>query len=83
MTKTDKDKCLRNFGEWIRGEREKKELSQTEVAAELGVHRTYYGKIELAQREVDLTTAMEICNVLGLDLSDFIKNSNVNENPQP
>jgi transcriptional regulator with XRE-family HTH domain len=64
---------LSNFGEWIRSERERKELSQAEVAEELGLHQTYYGKIELAQREVDLTTAMRICKVLGLDLSDFVK----------
>lgn len=73
MKKTDNSVLLSDFGEWIRSERERKELSQAEVSEELGVHQTYYGKIELAQREVDLTTAMSICKVLGLDLSDFVK----------
>ena len=73
MKKTENNECLCNFGEWIRCEREWKELSQAEEAAELGLHQTYYGKIELAKREVDLVTAMAICKVLGLDLSDFIK----------
>lgn len=73
MKKTENNECLCDFGEWIRNERERKELSQAEVAAELGLHQTYYGKIELAKREVDLVTAMAICKVLGLDLSDFIK----------
>ena len=73
MKKTDNSALLSDFGEWIRSERERKDLSQTEVAEELGLHQTYYGKIELAKREVDLTTAMHICKVLGLDLSDFIK----------
>ena len=73
MKKLDNSVLLRDFGEWIRQGRERKGLSQGEVAAELELHQTYYGKIELAKREVDLVTAMAICNVLGLDLSDFIK----------
>jgi DNA-binding XRE family transcriptional regulator len=39
----------------------------------VGIHRTYYGKIELGQREVDLFTAIAICRTLGLDISDFMK----------
>lgn len=73
MKKIDNNVCLRNFGEWIRSERERQELSQAEVAQMLGLHQTYYGKIELAKREVDLVTAMAICKALKLDLSDFIK----------
>ena len=66
-------KCLRDFGEYIRSERERRGLTQAEVAKSLGLHQTYYGKIELAKREVDLVTAIEICEMLDLDLSDFIK----------
>lgn len=73
MKKQENSALLGDFGEWIRSERERKELSQAEVGEELGLHQTYYGKIELAKREVDLATAMAICKVLGLDLSDFIK----------
>lgn len=73
MKKQENSALLGDFGDWIRRERERKELSQNEVAEELGLHQTYYGKIELAKREVDLTTAISICKVLGLDLSDFIK----------
>jgi transcriptional regulator with XRE-family HTH domain len=73
MKKLENSALLSDFGEWIRKERERKELSQTEVAEELHLHQTYYSKIELAQRDVDLSTAVNICKVLGLDLSDFIK----------
>ena len=73
MKKLDNSVLLRDFGEWIRQGRERKGLSQGEVAAELGLHQTYYGKIELARREVDFVTAIEICKILGLDISDFIK----------
>lgn len=73
MKNIDNSALLDDFGDWIRSERERKGLSQAEVAAMLGLHQTYYGKIELAKREVDFTTVMAICKVLGLDLSDFIK----------
>lgn len=73
MKKIDNNECLCDFGEFIRREREKKGMTQEELGMMVGIHRTYIGKIELAQREVDLITAMAICKVLGLDLSDFIK----------
>lgn len=65
--------CLRDFGYFIRSARKRKGLTQVEVAQMVGLHQTYYGKIERAHREVDLLTAMSICQALGLDLSDFIK----------
>ena len=73
MKKIENNECLCDFGEFIRSERERKELSQEEVAQMVGIHRTYYGKIENARREVDLVTAMSICKALKIDLSDFIK----------
>lgn len=73
MKKTENSALLKDFGDWIRSERERKQLSQEEVATELGLHQTYYSKLELARREVDFATAIQICKVLELDLSDFIK----------
>ena len=73
MKKTENSEYLRDFGEFIRDARERKNLTQDEVAQMLGVHQTYYGKIENARRGVDLFTAMSICKTLGVDLSDFIK----------
>lgn len=73
MSRKDNAECLRDFGDYIRTARERLGLSQAEVANSLGLHQTYYGKIELAKREVDLVTAMKICEILKLDLSDFVK----------
>ena len=81
MKKIENNECLHDFGEFIRKERERRELSQEEVAQMVGIHRTYYGKIELARREVDLFTAMAICKALKIDLSDFIKNYMKKETP--
>lgn len=74
MKKIENNECLRDFGKFIKTEREKKDLTQEDVADMVGIHRTYYGKIERAVREVDLYTAMIICKALKIDLSDFIKN---------
>ena len=73
MKKIDNNECLCDFGEFIRKAREREELTQADVAREVGLHQTYYSKIELGQREVDLFKAMAICKALEIDLSDFIK----------
>jgi transcriptional regulator with XRE-family HTH domain len=73
MKKLDNSECLCYFGDWIRRERERQGLTQAEVANLVGMHQTYYGRIELADRVVDLVDAIKIARALRLDLSDFIK----------
>ena len=73
MKKIDNSVCLSDFGEFIRKERERQELSQAEVADMVGISQPWYSRIEAAKREVDLMTAMRICRVLRLDLNNFIK----------
>lgn len=73
MKKIENSVCLSDFGEWVKAARKRKGLSQTEVATLVGVSQPWYCRIESAEREVDLMTAMRLCQVLGLDLSDFIK----------
>lgn len=74
MKKLDNSVCLRDFGELIQRERKRLDLSQEEVALEVGIHRTYYGKIEAGSRDIPFVTALRICKVLKIDPSDFIKN---------
>ena len=73
MKKLDNSACLSDFGELIRRERVRLDLSQEDVAREIGVHRTYYGKIEAGKRDIPFVTALAICRVLKIDPSDFIK----------
>ena len=73
MKNKENSECLYDFGELVRRRREQLDMSQEELGALVGIHRTYIGKIELANRVVDLDTAIKICKVLKLDLSDFIK----------
>ena len=50
-----------------------KGLLQADVAEKLGVSRSYYGHIESGNREINFTLAINICRVLNLDISDFMK----------
>ena len=75
MKKIENSECQISFGNFIRKARERKGLLQAEVAAEVGIPQSYYSIIEngAKSRRVDLATAMRICQVLGLDISDFTK----------
>lgn len=73
MKKIDNSECLARFGLFIRKERERRELTQEEMARKLGISLNYYSLIERGKRNVDLVMAMKICAVLELDLSDYIR----------
>lgn len=67
------EEYLKGFGEFIKEGRERRNLSQTEVAEQVGIRQPYYSQIERGDRNADLTLAMTICKILDLDMSDFIK----------
>lgn len=68
----DNSECLIGFGEFIKDGREKRRLYQSDVAEKLGVTQVYYSHIERGKRNVDLVVAMRICQILELDLQDYI-----------
>ena len=61
------------FGNKVREERLKKNLSQEKFAAKIGVHRTYIGMIERAEKNITLINIEKIANALGITLSDLFK----------
>ncbi len=69
MSKT----ILEKFGEKVRKERRQKGLSQEELAARAGVHRTYIGMIERSEKNITLENIEKITKALGLKISDFFK----------
>ena len=69
---TDKENLLL-FGKFIREKRELKGYSQEEVAEQIGIGQSYYARIELGKRNVDLFMSMKICDVLGTSLKEFLK----------
>ncbi len=61
-------RVLVNFGSRVREERQKQKLSQEELAEKAGVHRTYIGMIERAEKNITLTNIERIAKALGVPL---------------
>lgn len=55
---------LKKFGKRVREERKKLNLSQEELADRAGVHRTYIGMIERAERNITLINIHKISRAL-------------------
>ncbi len=68
-----KKEILFKFGNKVREERLKRNLSQEEFAVKIGVHRTYIGMIERAEKNITLINIEKIANALGITLSDLFK----------
>ncbi len=69
-----KKEVLIKFGQKVRREREKLGLSQEALASRAGVHRTYIGMIERAEKNITLENIQKICNALNLKIRDFFIN---------
>lgn len=59
---------LEKFGERVREERLKQNLSQEELAAKAGVHRTYIGMIERAEKNITLENIEKISVALNIPI---------------
>lgn len=68
MSKT----TLEKFGEKVREERHKQGLSQEELASRAGVHRTYIGMIERAEKNITLENIEKIAKALGISLDKIM-----------
>lgn len=66
-----KKNILIHFGNKVRRERLKRNLSQEELAAKAGVHRTYIGMVERAEKNITLKNIEKICQALNLSIPDF------------
>lgn len=63
---------LQKFGQKVRSERIKQNLSQEELAAKTGVHRTYIGMIERAEKNITLLNIEKISKALGISISKLL-----------
>lgn len=66
-----KREILIKFGKKVREERTKLGLSQEELASRAGVHRTYIGMIERAEKNITLENIQKVCKALNLKIRDF------------
>ena len=65
---------LVKFGQKVREERLKQKLSQEELAMKAGVHRTYIGMIERAEKNITLENIDKVSKALSISISDLTKN---------
>lgn len=75
MRTTDTPVLSLTFGEFIRTARLRKSLTQNEVATAAKVEQAYLSKVELGKREPSLSIALRLCDALGLDINDYVRNS--------
>ncbi|MFZ2448690.1 MAG: helix-turn-helix transcriptional regulator [Syntrophobacteraceae bacterium] len=67
-----KKEILLKFGQKVREERTKQGLSQEQLAELAGVHRTYIGMIERAEKNITLENIEKIANALNISLSELM-----------
>lgn len=65
--------ALVRFGNKVRQLRLQLGLSQEKLAARAGVHRTYIGMVERAEKNITLGNIEKICKALNLSIADFFK----------
>jgi transcriptional regulator with XRE-family HTH domain len=68
-----KREILIKFGQKVREERARLGLSQEELATRAGVHRTYIGMIERAEKNITLENIEKIAKALKISIADFFQ----------
>lgn len=68
-----KRQVLVEFGQKVREERVRRGFSQEELAARAGVHRTYIGMIERAEKNITLESIEKIATALDIRIADFFE----------
>ncbi|MBN2286831.1 MAG: helix-turn-helix transcriptional regulator [Tissierellales bacterium] len=69
-----KSNILIKFGKRVKEERLRRGLSQEDLADLAGVHRTYIGMIERAEKNITLENIERITNALQIKISDIFTN---------
>ena len=68
-----KEAILLQFGKKLRNIRTNKNMSQEELADKAGVHRTYIGMVERAEKNITLKNINKLAKALGVKLSEFFE----------
>lgn len=66
-----KKEILIKFGKKVREIRIKQNLSQEKLATKAGVHRTYIGMIERAEKNITLENIEKVAKALGLSVKEL------------
>ena len=62
-----------NFGANVRGLRKLRGLSQEALALSSGLHRTYIGSIERAERNVSIDNIEKLADALGVRIAELLR----------
>ena len=73
----DKEPILLLFANSVQKHRKAQHLSQEELAARAGVHRTYIGMIERAEKNITLCNIEKIANALKITIPELLS-GNIN-----
>lgn len=66
------------FGRNVQLARQKLGISQEELASRAGLHRTYIGMVERAERSISLQNAKKIADALNVKLDTLLNNGEEN-----
>lgn len=67
----DAESLHRAVGQRLRSLREERELTQEQLAARAGVHRTFVGKVERGESATTVDSIAIFCSALGITLAEF------------
>lgn len=67
---------LEKFGEKVRKERKYQKMTQEDLAEKAGVHRTYVGMIERAEKNITLENIEKISKALNIKISEILSDDN-------
>lgn len=70
--KNDTKKVNQLFGDKVRYLRMLKGLSQEELGEQCGLHRTYIGQIERAEKNITLQNIYKIANTLDVEIKELL-----------
>lgn len=72
MVRKSSDSLRATLAENIKAFRKQRQLSQEELAARCGLHRTYIGSVERLERNVTLSTLEVLADTLGVSVPDLL-----------
>lgn len=71
----EKQNILTKFGQRVRNLRKEKRLSQEELSFRAGLHRTYIGMIERAEKNITLVNIAKIAEALNIEMKDLFNDN--------
>lgn len=73
MPKVIKRQARAAFGRSLRAVRQEQGLSQEALAARAGIHRTYVGSVERAERNISIDNMERLALALGTTVADLLQ----------